>query len=85
MMLCEVLGQLEAGEVVVGGNAPHHPRRLKVRKVPIGGTSGEVGKPLRDIVDAHGVAGAHQHVDDGAPSVGIALIATAKSAFDNGM
>ena len=43
VVLGQVLGQLEPGELVTGGDAPDQPGTLKVDEVPVGGASRYVG------------------------------------------
>jgi hypothetical protein len=85
MVLGEVLGELEAGELVVGGHAPDDAGRLQVGQVPVGGATGQLGKALGDVADADRVTGADQQVDDGPPPGGVALVHPAQAVFDHAM
>jgi hypothetical protein len=40
VVFCELLGQLVAGELVIGRHPPHHPGHLKIQEVTVGGTAG---------------------------------------------
>ena len=52
----EVLGQLEAGELVAGRHPPHQPGAPEVDEVAVGGAAGQVGQAVGDVADAHRVA-----------------------------
>ena len=81
MVLGEVFGQLEAGELVVGGDPPDEPGGVQVGQVPVGGAAWQAGEALGDVTDAHRVAGADQQVDDGPPAAGVALVDPAQAAL----
>ncbi len=83
MMLGQVLGQLEPGELVTRRDAAHEPGRVQVGQMPVGGAARQAGEALGDITDAHRVAGAHQQIDDGAPAAGVALVDQAQAALDD--
>ena len=68
VMLGEVLGQLEAGELIAGGDPPDEPGGLQVGQVPVGGAARQAGQALGDVTDADRVAGADEQVDDGPPA-----------------
>ncbi len=81
VVLGELLGQLVAGEFVIGGDAPHHPGDLQVDEVAIGGAAGQIGQAISDITDADGVPGVDQEADDGPPAGRVALVGATKSVF----
>ena len=81
----EVLGQLETGELVVGGDASDDPGSLEVEQVPVCGASGEIGEELGDVVDADGMTGVHEHLNDGLSPGRISLVDSAESILDLGV
>ena len=46
VVLGEVLGQLEARELVVGRDAPHHAGGLEVDQVAVGGAARQLGQAV---------------------------------------
>src|SRR5579875_3195075 len=52
VVLGQVLGQLEAGELVVGAHAPDNPGLLQVHQVTVGGAAGQLGRQRGDVADA---------------------------------
>jgi hypothetical protein len=61
----EVLGQLEPGELVMGGDAPNDSGDAKVDEVAVRRASRRVGEPAGDVADADGLARRDEEVDDG--------------------
>src|SRR5580658_7117525 len=74
VVLGEILGELEPGELVAGGDPPDQASGLQVGQVPVGGAAGKPGQPLGDVADADRLAGGDQQLDDGAPPAGVALV-----------
>jgi hypothetical protein len=74
VMLGEVLGQLKASELVVGGDAPHHAGDLKVDKVAVGRTARHAWKASGDVTDADRMTGSEEQVDDRPSACGVALL-----------
>ena len=74
VVLGEVLGQLEPGELVLGRDPPHDPGTLEIDQMAVGRTPRNLRKPGRDIRDAHRVADRGEHVDDGPPPGRVAKI-----------
>ncbi len=64
VMLGEILGKLEASEIVVGSYAPDKAKGLQVRQVTVGRAGWKIGKTVCDIADAHRMAGIDEEVDD---------------------
>jgi hypothetical protein len=85
MVLSEILGKLEASELIVGGNTPDDSGRLEIDEVAIRRASGQLGKAIRNVVDANRVPCADNHIDDRATSGRIALINFPKSILDLNM
>jgi hypothetical protein len=85
MVLGEVLGELEAGEFVVGRDTPHHPGALKVDEVAVGRAPWQLGQVPGDVPDADGMPRIHEQVDDGAPAGRVALVDAPKALFDQGV
>jgi len=83
VVLGEILRQLEPCEVVVGGDPPHDPGCLKVDQMAVRGAPRQVRPPIGYVADAHRVTRAHEHLDDRAPSRGVALVDTSQSALDH--
>ena len=83
MVFRELLGQFVAGELVIGGNPPHHAGDLQVEEVTVGGTAGQIGQPIGNISDADGMTGFDQEADDGAAARRVSLIGTTKPVFDD--
>jgi hypothetical protein len=65
MVLGQVLGQLEPGELVTGSDASDQPDTLKIDQVPVGGASRYLGEFCGDVRDAHRMAVRYQQLDDG--------------------
>jgi hypothetical protein len=59
----QVLGKFEPGELVIGGDPADQPGGFQVGQVPVGGTARQAGKPVGDVADADGVAGADKQAD----------------------
>jgi len=74
MVFGEVLGKLKAGKLVVGGDAPDHPRDLQVNEVAVRGTAGHCGEAPRDVPDTDRVTGSHEQVDDRPSASSVALV-----------
>ena len=51
VMVREVLGQLEAGELVGPGHAMHHPAVLEHGEVPVGRALQEPVAPVEEVLD----------------------------------
>jgi hypothetical protein len=83
VVLGEVLGKLEPGELVARGNATDEPGGVQVGQMPVGGAAGQAGETLGDVTDAHRMAGADKQIDNGAPAAGIALVDQAQAALDD--
>jgi hypothetical protein len=81
----QVLDQLEAGELIIGGYPPDDRCSLQVNQVTVSGAAGEVGKALGDITDTDGVALVYEEVDDGPATGGVALVDGAKPPRHDGM
>src|SRR5215472_15468042 len=81
VVLGQILGELEAGELIVGGDPPDQPGGLEVDQVPVGGAAGQVGQAFGDVADAHRVPRADQQLDDRAASRGVPLIYPAQAAL----
>ena len=73
VVLGDVLGQFEAGELVVGRDAPHDPDLLQVDEVAVRGAAREPWCQLGDVTDAHRVARPGKYLDDLAPAAGVPL------------
>lgn len=64
MMFGEILSQLEAGELVAGGDPPDHPGGLQIGQMAIRGAARQLGQPLGDLADAHRMTRTDQQLDD---------------------
>jgi len=82
VVLGEFLGQLEAGELVVGGDPPDEPCGVQIDQVPVRRAAWQVREPLGNVADADGMAGADKQVDNRPPPGGVALIDPAQPALD---
>ena len=82
MVLGQIFGQLEPGELVTGGDAPDDPRALEVDEVPVGRAPRHLGQLRCDVRDADGVAVRGQELDDGSPARRIALVDTLQADLD---
>ena len=85
VVLGQILGQLEAGELVVGRDAPHDTGTLEVDKVPVGGAPRDLRKLRRDVGDAHRVAQRRQELHERPPAGGVALVDAAQPDLDDVM
>ena len=74
MVLGQILGELEPGELVAGRDPPDQAGGLQVRQMPVGRAARQIRQALGDVANAHGMATAEQELNDGAPAAGIALI-----------
>ena len=79
MVLGEVLGQLEPGELVAGSDPAHESGRLQVGQMAIGRAARQLGEPVGDVADAHRVPGVTEQLDDGAASGRVALLDEAQT------
>jgi hypothetical protein len=52
VVLGQVLGELEPGVLVAGGDPPDQPGGLQIGQVPVGRAAGQAGQLLGDIADA---------------------------------
>ena len=64
MMLGQVLGELEAGELVAGRDAADDPGGLQVDEMTVGGAARQVRQAAGDLPDADGVVRAGEQADD---------------------
>jgi len=78
MMVGEIFGELEASELIPGGDPPHDTGTLEIGKMPIGGTPRHVGYRVGNIRDAHGVAEGGQEFHDGLATSGVTLVDSLK-------
>ncbi len=85
MVLGEILGKLEAGELVVGRDPADHARGLEIDQVSIRRTAREVGKPVRNVTNTHRMTDRHEQVDDGSATWGVTLIDASEACLDQGM
>ena len=65
VVLGQVLGQLEAGELVAGRDAADEAGGLQVGQVAVGGAPGQIGESVGDVADADRVTGVTEQLDDG--------------------
>lgn len=72
-MIGEVLGQLEAGELVGGDHPVHHPAGLQDREVPVGRALGQTAV-LHDLRRGERALGGHQNLHQSTSARGVALI-----------
>src|SRR5580704_14971808 len=77
----QVLGELEPGELVIGGDAADQPGGFQVGQVPVSGAARQAWKPVGDIADADRMASADEQADDRPPPAGVALIDTAQPSL----
>jgi hypothetical protein len=82
VMVGEVLGELEARELVAGGDAPHHAGALEVGEVAVGRAARHVGDVVGDVGDAGRVAQGGEQFDDRLAPGGVALVHAAQMDFD---
>jgi hypothetical protein len=75
----ELLSQLIAGELVVGGDASHHTGDLEVDKVAVGRAARQIWETVSDVANADRVPGANQKLDDGPAAGGVALVGPAQT------
>lgn len=85
VVLGEVFGQLEPGELVVGGDPSDHAGGLEVDQVAVGRAPRKVGESEGDVADVHRVAGTGQQADNGSAPLRVALVDAAKPVLDQGV
>ncbi len=81
MVLGQILGQLETGEVVTGRHTADQPGDLEVDEMTVGGAARQLWEPTGYVADADRVAGAGEHLDDGPAPARVALLDAAKASF----
>jgi len=81
VVLGEILGELEAGEVVTGGDTADQPGTLEVNEMTVGGATGQLWEPPGDVADADRVAGAGEYLDDGTAPAGVALLDSTEASL----
>jgi hypothetical protein len=74
MVLGEVLGQFEAGELIAGGNAADDPGTLEIDEMPVRRASRHAGELRGDVGDTDRMAIGRQELDDRPSARGVALI-----------
>lgn len=82
MMMGEVFCEFEPRELVVGGDAPHDSRLLKIRQVAVSGTARDVRDRVGDVRDAEWPARGGEELDHGLAARGVALIKSAQMYLD---
>jgi hypothetical protein len=83
VVLRQVLDQLEAGELVVGGHASHNRSSLKVNEVAVGRATRQVGELVGDIADADRVAHADEEIDNGSAAGRVTLVDASETRGDH--
>ena len=78
VVMREVLSQLKASELIVGGDSSYDPGALEIREVAVGGASRHVGNGARDVRDAERTAGRGEKFDDRLTTTRVALIDAAQ-------
>jgi hypothetical protein len=78
VVLDQVLGQLEAGELVAGRDAANNPGSLQVDEMTVGGAARQVRKTAGDLTDTDRMTRAGQQADDRPPSGGVPLVDAAQ-------
>ena len=81
VVLGEVLGKLEASELVIGGDAPNEPGDLQVEEMAVRRAARQVREPPGDVTDTDGVACTREQIDAGSPAGRVPLIDAAKASF----
>jgi len=71
MVFGQILGELEECEVAVRADRTDRANGLQINEVAVGRTSGDVGRPAFNVADAGGPPQRQQHLDDGAPALGV--------------
>jgi len=54
MVMGQILGELEAGELIAGGYSSHDASSFQIGEMAVGGAPRHVGNGPGDIGDAHG-------------------------------
>jgi hypothetical protein len=83
MVLGEVFGELEPGELVARRHPADKAGLMQVGQMPVGGAARQAGQSLGDVTNAHRVPGADEQVDDRAPTAGVALVDQAQPTLDD--
>jgi hypothetical protein len=82
VMLGQVLGELETGELVTTCDAPDDSRNLEIDEMPVCRAAGKRREAIRYVPDAHGTSRSHQQLDDRSPAGGVALVDAAQTRLD---
>lgn len=82
VMFGEVLGQLEARELVTRRDPAHHSGALQVNEVPVGRAAGELRQAVSDVTDADRVAGVGQELDKSAAPRGVPQVRSSQPGLD---
>ena len=71
MVFGQILGELEECEVAVRADRTDRANGLQINEVAVGRTSGDVGRPAFNLANAGAPPQRQQHLDDGAPALGV--------------
>jgi len=82
MMVEEILGHLESGELVTGGDPSHDARLLEVREMAIGRTPRNLGDSRLNVRNAEGTLRRGQEFDHGSATGRVALIDSVQQHLD---
>ena len=85
VVLGELLGQLEAGEVRAGDEAVHDTGAFEDGDAPVGGALRQLPSPLEELGERQRATGLVEGFDDGTVVAGVALPLAAQSGFGHGV
>ncbi len=80
-MLGQVLGELETGKLVIGGDPPHKAGALQVHEMAISRAAREIRETPGDVPDADRVPGIRQELHDRASTWRVPLVDAAEASL----